>query len=86
MDSVHLIYINGRLEYELLESIWYDTASPAQACIARLREIKEHIPNLKIVSFGQEFSISTQDDFVAWVKDIFSPTGMSYECDFSKYL
>lgn len=86
MESVHLIYINGHLEYKLLESIWYDTASPAQACIARLREIKEHIPNLKIVSFGQEFSISTQDDFVAWVKDVFSTTGMSYECDFSKYL
>ena len=86
MASAHLIYINGRLEYELLDSIWYDTASPAQACIKQLRAMKERIPNMKIVSFGQEFSISTQDEFVAWVKDVFSPTGTSYECDFSKYL
>lgn len=89
MDKVqHRIYIDDRLAYEILDSVWYDTASPAQACIKKLREIQGHVPNVRIISYGREYAISTQAAYMEWVRNVFSPTpeGVEYECDFSHYL
>ena len=86
MDSSHLVYVNGELKYEFLESINYDTASPAQACIQQLKEIAIYIPAVFIVSFGKEYVIDSRESYLIWVKNVFSPTGERYECDFSKYL
>lgn len=86
MHKPHAIYINGQLKYEFEESIWYDTASPAQSCIKQLQEIGSFLPDVKIISFGKEYSILSREEYMAWARDIFSPTGISYECDFSQYL
>ena len=82
----HTIFIKGQLTYELLDSIWYDTASPAQSCIDILRNTQKHIPDVRIVSSGTEYLIDSDESFRRWVKDVFSPTGTSYQCDFSLYL
>jgi hypothetical protein len=83
---VHDVYVRGVLQYQFMDSIWYDTASPAQGCIARLQEIRDELPNVEIISFGTTYKIDTLDDFKRWTKDIFSPTNCNYECDFSKWL
>lgn len=83
---VYDVFIRGELKYQFMESIWYDTASPAQGCIARLREIKKEIPYVVIYGFGKEYKIETLEEFKLWVRDIFSPTGCGYMCDFSEYL
>jgi hypothetical protein len=83
---VYDVFIRGELKYQFMESIWYDTASPAQWCIARLREIKEELPGVVICGFGTEYKIDTLEELKRWTKDVFSPTGCSYVCDFSKYL
>lgn len=82
----HTIFIEGQLTYELLDSICYDTASPAQSCINILRNTQKHIPEVRIVSSGKEYLIDNDEIFRCWVKDVFSPTGTSYQCDFSLYL
>lgn len=83
---VHDVFIRGQLKYQFMESIWYDTASPAQGCIERLREIENEIPDVLIKSFGKEYKITDVESFRDWVKNVFSPTGISYQCDFSEYL
>lgn len=83
---VHSVFVRGELRYQFLESIWYDTASPAQACIEKLREIRGELPGVEIVSFGKRYRIQTLEDLRLWARAVFSPTGCSYECDFSEYL
>jgi hypothetical protein len=83
---VYDVFIRGELKYQFMESIWYDTASPAQGCISRLREIKKELPYVVIHGFGKEYKIETLEEFKLWVRDIFSPTGCGYVCDFSEYL
>lgn len=83
---VYDVFIRGELKYQFMESIWYDTASPAQGCIARLREIKDELPGVVICGFGKEYKIDTLEELKCWTKDVFSPTGCSYVCDFSEYL
>ena len=83
---VYDVFIHGELKYQFMESIWYDTASPAQGCIARLREIKDELPGVVICGFGKEYKIDTLEELKRWTKDVFSPTGCSYVCDFSEYL
>ena len=85
-DYKHFVFVDGQLKYRLLDSIWYDTASPAQACIEMLRDVRTQIPNVRIVSAGKEHPIDTDERFLHWVKHVFSPTDSSYECDFSVYL
>lgn len=82
----HKIYIKGNLKYEFLTSINYDTATPAQACINNLKKIASYVPNVRIESFGKEYIVENDAQFKDWVKNVFSPTNSSYECDFSKYL
>lgn len=83
---VYDVFIRGELKYQFMESIWYDTASPAQACIACLREIKDELPGVVICGFGKKHKIDTLEELKRWTKDVFSPTGCSYVCDFSEYL
>jgi len=83
---IHDVYVRGLLKYQFMESIWYDTASPAQGCIARLREIRDELPDVRITSLGKIYKIETLEDLKRWTKDIFSPTNCGYECDFSAYL
>lgn len=83
---VYDVFIHGELKYQFMESIWYDTASPAQGCIARLREIKNELPGVVICGFGNEYKIDTLEELKHWTKEVFSPTGCSYVCDFSEYL
>lgn len=83
---VYDVFFGGELKYQFMESIWYDTASPAQGCIAALREIKAELPGAVIRGFGKEYKINTLDDLKLWTKHVFSPTGCSYGCDFSEYL
>lgn len=85
-DYTHFIFVGEQSTYRLLDSIWYDTASPAQTCIEMLREVRTQVPNVRIVSAGVEHPIDTDERFLLWVKHVFSPTGSSYECDFSAYL
>lgn len=47
---VYNVFIRGELKYQFMESIWYDTASPAQGCISRLREIKRELPGVVFVA------------------------------------
>ena len=82
----HTVFIEGQLTYELLDSIWYDTASPAQRCISILRDTQKHIPEVRIVSSGKEYLIDSDETFRRWIKEVFSPTETSYQCDFSLYL
>lgn len=83
---VYDVFIRGELKYQFMESIWYDTASPAQGCISRLREIKKELPYVVIHGFGNEYKIETLEELKHWVRDIFSPTECGYVCDFSEYL
>jgi hypothetical protein len=83
---VYDVFIRDELKYQFMESIWYDTASPAQGCISRLREIKTELPYVVIHGFGKEYRIETLEELKLWVRDVFSPTGSGYECDFSEYL
>lgn len=83
---VYDVFIRGQLKYQFMESIWYDTASPAQGCIARLLEIKKELPGVVIRGFGKEYKIDTSEELKRWAKDVFSPTGCDYVCDFSQYL
>ncbi|WP_018610004.1 hypothetical protein [Uliginosibacterium gangwonense] len=85
-QPVHDIFVGGELRCQFLESIWYDTASPAQACIACLRALRDELPRIEIVSFGTRYKIETLADFKEWASKIFSPTHSSYQCDFSEYL
>jgi hypothetical protein len=85
-QPVHDVFVRGELRYQFLESIWYDTASPAQGCIARLRELRDELPDIEIVSFGRKYEIKSLAEFKDWTSKIFSPTNCDYLCDFSDYL
>ena len=78
----HKIYYNDELKYELQESYWYDTATPAQYCIGILKNINRMVPNIIIESYGKNYSIKTTEELKNWVKEVFSEQGV----DFSKYI
>jgi len=87
MENIfHRVYIGKKLSYSFLESIWYDTASHAQACIRDLKEIRRKVPDVSIVSQGIEYKIDSDSIYLDWVKNVFSPNSTVYLADFSQDL
>lgn len=70
----HTVFIEGVLVKSFSNSVWYDTATPFQYCVAELKQLKAIIESgssLVIEGGGETYRIGNLEEYKRWMTSVF---------------